>query len=124
MATQSIARPVPRPSDHRVLVLDTRPLLLGLEWQLLPSSPVPFEDLCRRFVPGCPDGYMIGIEGGTPEERDGVTFLHVEDGQVLIFEYLARPGPAADDASDRSSPRSSDGSRLSRMKRIHPGAPL
>ena len=114
VATQRYARTAGRPAGHQILILDLRPLLRDIGWQLVQGDSISLAALERRFQAACPDGFILMVLGGRPETREDDTLIHLEDGQVLILEFMVRfdqqdaHGPDSDlsDGDDSNTPTS------------------
>ena len=89
VATQQIARPTRRPPACYVLVLDMRPILQGLDWQLVPTSRVRWVALIAQLRGGCPPGHAVAIHGPPLQHDELGAYIEIVDGQVLVVEYAA-----------------------------------
>ena len=63
VATQTIPRPVQRPSSYRAVVFDLRPILGGVCWEVYRTDFLLIRDLLARFGSACPTGFVLGVRG-------------------------------------------------------------
>ena len=91
---------------------DLRPILNGLEWQLFDTAFLSVHELRDRFSVDCPPGFSVGIFGAPVQRFPEGEYFCVEDGQVLVVEFIADFLPNVDssategDDSDESPPDS------------------
>ena len=124
VATRIIQRPTQRPSVQPVAGLDLRPLLRGLEWFIPRPNRIPLQSLLDRFLIGCPHGFLVTIKGGRLDAAQGPPEIVVQDGQVLVVEYVEDllGAPTDIDGDDAAPPSpSSTASGPSARSRSPPG---
>ena len=117
VATREVDRSRSSAQTQRIVVLDLRPLLMGVDWFQHDGDYLHLPTFMRRFEDLCPEGYMVVVLGGQPEEREDGTHLHLDDGQTLTIEFVTRFRGGFDfdmvdsdwDASDSTSDGDDDG---------------
>ncbi|CAE6916088.1 unnamed protein product [Symbiodinium sp. CCMP2592] len=88
VATCSVDRTPYRQDRPVVAILDLRPLLREVEWFVVAHEGVSMASLIGRFRYGCPPGYTVSVKGGRTQVVRGEPFLILQDGQVLVVEYI------------------------------------
>ncbi|CAE7725886.1 unnamed protein product [Symbiodinium sp. CCMP2456] len=83
---------------RNVMLLDLRPLLLGLTWQFAPFGQILAQYLYDRYSEICPAGYRVSVIGRPFHTDDGL-FFTVDDGEVIVVEFVLNEVEQASDLS-------------------------
>ncbi|CAE7732831.1 unnamed protein product [Symbiodinium sp. CCMP2592] len=100
-----------QPSQESVLyVLDMRPILCGLTWDVAKHGRVAVDPILQRFRPICPDGFSPDLSGKHIQVDTQGRFCIVDPGAVLTVTFLPAesrdpgpPAPAEEDPPDSDS---------------------
>ena len=91
VATESISRipcpPARVPENKLVLVLDCRPLLLGIRWLLLSDPIVPVHDVTAPFEEYCPEEHVVTVTGAEAIEWGDESVFQFSCGQVIVLSF-------------------------------------
>ena len=94
--------------DGVPFVLDLRPLLLDISWELAPSGRVDVASVCTRIAARCPPSHFVRLVGGHAPLSMANHVRIVFPGQVLWAEFWQRRGSfldgPADDGEDGAPP--------------------
>ncbi|CAE7300654.1 unnamed protein product [Symbiodinium sp. CCMP2592] len=91
--------------DPGIVIVDMRPILQGLQWQVLGSQGFDLEAFVQRMRPHCPSDCFVQVRGGTVRHTAWSTFLTVPSGGVLTVHFvLADFESSATDEDGRSEP--------------------
>ncbi|OLP92431.1 hypothetical protein AK812_SmicGene25761 [Symbiodinium microadriaticum] len=90
VATEQISSvpypPARAPNTGVALVLDCRPLLLGIRWLLLHSAFIPVSEVVQPFQELCPHEYMVTVSGCSAVQRDNDMVFPIQS-QVLVISF-------------------------------------
>ncbi|CAE7680575.1 unnamed protein product, partial [Symbiodinium sp. CCMP2456] len=91
-------------------ILDARPVLLFVDWNVAVDGRVDVAAVCSRHLSRCPPGFCVRLTGGHAPRGYENHFRQVHAGQVLTLEYVPRwtertprydgRGPGPDDDPD------------------------
>ncbi|OLQ10207.1 hypothetical protein AK812_SmicGene6142 [Symbiodinium microadriaticum] len=91
VATEHISNvpfPPARAQDTGVaLILDCRPLLLGIRWLLLDRPYIPVSEVISPFQEYCPAEYLVAVTGCATVQRDNDIVFPITSGQVLVISF-------------------------------------
>ncbi|CAE7939958.1 HERC1 [Symbiodinium sp. KB8] len=111
VATEQLSKvpcpPARRPEARLILILDCRPMLLGIRWLLAGNRVVPTTDITGPFVTHCPPGYTIRVRGGLAGTDDQVPHGHLllQHGLVLTLSFVHGPWGEYSDGTDLQPPQ-------------------
>ena len=92
VATERISNvpfPPARIQDTGVaLILDCRPLLLGIRWLLLDRPYIPVSEVVSPFEEYCPAEHLVAVTGCATVQRDNDIVFPIQSGQVLIISFI------------------------------------
>ena len=91
VATECISNipcPPAKGVDTKVaLILDCRPLLLGIRWLIHSHSFIPVAQIVQMFEEHCPDGFVVTITGCDAVQRENDMVFPIQNGQVLVISF-------------------------------------
>ena len=137
IATERISRipcpPARVPENKLVLVLDCRPLLLGIRWLLLADPIVPVHEITSPFLEYCPEEHVVTVTGAEAIEWGDESVFQFTCGQVIVLSFdedisssernAAPPPddpPAPPGNDDSHSPRRQDDESMPDSSAPHP----